>query len=194
MLACPALRASAAPVRFRAEPAKSEFFIKLGKAGLFKVFGDDHVIRVNDFQCDVLLDESEMAGSSAKLSIRTSSLKVTDPNLAAEKRAEVQKRMEGPEVLDVIRFPELTFASREVKGVGNERFRVEGDLKIRDVSRPIGFEVTFVRVAGVPHVRGEARIRQTDFGIKPVSVAGGAVKVKDEMKIVFDVVLVPVRP
>jgi len=37
-------------------------------------------------------------------------------------------------------------------------------------------------------------IRQTAFGIRPVNVAGGTVKVKDEMKIVFDLVLAPVRP
>ena len=35
---------------------------------------------------------------------------------------------------------------------------------------------------------GEFTVRQTDYGIKPVSVAGGALKVKDELKFSFDIV------
>jgi hypothetical protein len=31
-------------------------------------------------------------------------------------------------------------------------------------------------------------VRQTDFGIKLVSVAGGALKVKDELQCAFDIV------
>jgi hypothetical protein len=39
------------------------------------------------------------------------------------------------------------------------------------------------------HYRGAATLKQTDFGITPVTVAGGTVKVKDEVKIEFEVVL-----
>ena len=35
---------------------------------------------------------------------------------------------------------------------------------------------------------GEFSVRQTDYGIKPVSVAGGALKLKDELKCSFDIV------
>ena len=39
------------------------------------------------------------------------------------------------------------------------------------------------------HYVGSARIKQTEFGIKPVKVAGGTVKVKDELHIDFDIQL-----
>ena len=94
---------SAAAVPLRAEPAKSEFTIELGKAGLLRGFGDDHLIGVTDYRCDVLLDEQDLANSSVRIAIPTTSLKVLDPKLAAQKRAEVQKKMEGPDVLDVAR-------------------------------------------------------------------------------------------
>ena len=35
---------------------------------------------------------------------------------------------------------------------------------------------------------GEFLLRQTDFQIKPVSAAGGAIKLKDELKFSFDIV------
>ncbi|HZW81706.1 MAG TPA: hypothetical protein VFF50_14625 [Candidatus Deferrimicrobiaceae bacterium] len=38
---------------------------------------------------------------------------------------------------------------------------------------------------------GYAKIKQTDFGMNPVSVAGGVVKVKNELEIYF--VVVPLR-
>jgi hypothetical protein len=40
--------------------------------------------------------------------------------------------------------------------------------------------------AGELHYRGSATLKQTDFGIKPISIGGGMVKVKDEVKIDFD--------
>ena len=36
--------------------------------------------------------------------------------------------------------------------------------------------------------RGTVTLKQRDFGIMPISIAGGTVKVKDEIKIEFDVV------
>jgi hypothetical protein len=38
---------------------------------------------------------------------------------------------------------------------------------------------------------GRATLRQTDFGIKPVSAAGGTVKVKNELEIDFHIVTGP---
>jgi hypothetical protein len=35
---------------------------------------------------------------------------------------------------------------------------------------------------------GSSQLKQTDFGITPVSVGGGTVKVKDELKLDFEVV------
>ena len=39
---------------------------------------------------------------------------------------------------------------------------------------------------GAAHI-GSTSLKQTDFGITPISIAGGTVKVKDEVRIEFDV-------
>jgi len=36
--------------------------------------------------------------------------------------------------------------------------------------------------------RGTAALKQRDFGIDPITIAGGTVKVKDEVKVEFDIV------
>ena len=45
-----------------------------------------------------------------------------------------------------------------------------------------------MKCISIPAYVGAAIFRQTQFGIRPVSVAGGAVKVKDEVKIDFAIV------
>jgi hypothetical protein len=40
---------------------------------------------------------------------------------------------------------------------------------------------------GSGHYHGSASVRQTDFGIKPVSAGGGAIKVKDEVRVEFEI-------
>jgi polyisoprenoid-binding protein YceI len=181
-------------VFLRSPPDKSEFIAKVDNSGVFKLLGDNHAIRVTDYRAEVMFDEQNDASSSVKLVIPAASLKVLDPKLPDAKRVKVQERMEGPEVLDVARFPEITFQSREVKRVADGRYRVEGDLEIRGTLRPMILDVSMIREASVYHARGEIRISQVEFWIQPIAVLGGMLKVKDEMKVVFDLALAPVRP
>jgi polyisoprenoid-binding protein YceI len=119
-----------------------------------------------------------------ELWIKSGQLKVKDPDLAADKRAEVQKTMEGPAVLDVQRFPEIHFRSTAVKAAANH-WTVLGNLELHGRTQPVTVEVS----EDNGRYRGSASFKQTDFGIPPVSVAGGTVKVKDNVKMEFDIVL-----
>lgn len=92
--------------------------------------------------------------------------------------------MLGPEVLDVGTFPEIAFASTTIEPSGTDRWQVTGRLTIHGQGRTITFPVA--RLDG--KYRGEVAIKQRDFGIEPISVAGGAVKVKDELRVQFEIV------
>jgi hypothetical protein len=41
------------------------------------------------------------------------------------------------------------------------------------------------------HYVGTSRFKQTEFGIQPVKVAGGTIRVKDEVRIEFNIQLAP---
>jgi hypothetical protein len=58
-----------------------------------------------------------------------------------------------------------------------------GTLSLHGKTRSVSFHI--VRSSG--HYRGDVILKQRDFGITPVMVAGGTVKVKDEMKIDLDI-------
>ena len=92
--------------------------------------------------------------------------------------------MLGSEVLDTGRFSEITFASTQIDSAGSDRWNVAGRLTIRDRTRSVTFPVQ--RVNGA--FRGAVSIKQRDFGIEPIRIAGGTVKVKDELRIEFAIV------
>ncbi len=175
-----ALAAGTALGESRAIDAKrSTVTVHVGKTGVFSAFGDNHEIRAPIASGTV--DDGPQP--SVELTIDTKGMKVLDPGLAAGKREEVQKRMLGPEVLDVEKYGEIRFRSKVVKPAGKERWHVEGELELHGRKAPLAFDVT----ADGGRVAGTARVSQRAFGIEPISVAGGTVKVRDEVRIDFDI-------
>jgi len=150
------------------------------KSGLFSGFADDHVIRA-PIATGTLSDEAPL---SVSIEVKADTLKVLDPKLSADKRSEVQTRMLGPDVLDTSAHPEIAFKSTAIEAAGESRWTVTGELTIHGQKRP----ATFVVERRDGRYKGMVAIKQRDFGIQPISIAGGTVKVKDEVKVEFDVV------
>ena len=95
--------------------------------------------------------------------------------------------MLGPEVLDTQRYPEIVFRSTGANPAGQAVWKVQGNLTLHGQTRPVEVEV---HEAG-GHYDGSASFKQTEFGIKPVKVAGGTIRVKDEVRIEFQIYLAP---
>jgi polyisoprenoid-binding protein YceI len=86
-------------------------------------------------------------------------------------------------VLDSGKYPDITFRSTAIESAGADRWTVTGRLTIHGQTRPITFSV--VRQDG--SYRGTVTLKQRDFGIQPISIMGGTVKVKDELKVQFQI-------
>ena len=182
LAASPALGASRS-----IDASRSTITVRVGKSGLFSAFGDNHEIRASIASGKV--DDGPQP--SVELAIDAKGMKVVDPKLAPEKRAEVQAKMLGPDVLDVERYAEVRFRSTSVKPAGTEgHWRVEGVLELHGTSAPVAFDVTVAD----GRVQGSAPVSQKAFGIPPISAAGGTIKVRDEVRIEFDVLLEPPAP
>jgi polyisoprenoid-binding protein YceI len=181
-VASPALGASRS-----IDVSRSTITVRVGKSGIFSAFGDNHEIRAPIASGKV--DDGPQP--SVELAIDAKGMKVLDAKLAPEKRAEVQTKMLGSDVLDVERYAEIRFRSTSVKPAGSEgRWRVEGVLELHGASAPVEFDVTVAD----GRVLGSAHVSQKAFGIPPISAAGGTVKVRDEVQIEFDVFLEPPAP
>lgn len=111
-------------------------------------------------------------------------MRVLDPTPSPTDRREVQTRILGAEVLDADRFPRISFRSVAIQRGEADRWSIGGELEVHGQTRPV--TVNVVRDQG--HYKGSTSLRQSEFGITPISIVGGTVKVKDEIKIDFDIV------
>jgi polyisoprenoid-binding protein YceI len=92
--------------------------------------------------------------------------------------------MHSEKVLDSARFPNIEFASTQVRPMGQDRWMVVGNLTLHGQTHPVTAHVE--KRDG--RYLGSTTFKQRDFGIAPISIGGGTVKVKDEVSIEFDVV------
>jgi polyisoprenoid-binding protein YceI len=148
------------------------------KTGLFSFAAHDHVIDVPIARGT--LDEQ---ARTIEFTVQTNTLQVLDPNESEKNRTEIRATMLGPKLLEADKFPEISFRSTSVKQTDANTAAVEGVLTIHGVSRPVALTV---KRDGKFYL-GSAKMKQTDYGLTPVTVAGGAVKVKDEIKVDFRV-------
>ena len=151
------------------------------KSGFLSAFAHNHEI-----QAPIESGEVKESGTpSVELRVDVRKLRVLDPEASEGTRTQIQDTMNSIQVLDVGHFPEIRFQSTAVEAKGPGHWIVHGNLALHGTGRPIVVEVTLKG----ERYQGSASLKQTDFGITPVTVAGGTVKVKDEMKIEFEIAL-----
>ncbi len=159
---------------------KSSLKIRVFKSGAFAAFAHDHEIEAPIAEGKI--DAS--AHASVQLRVDSRKMRVLDPEIAADKRAEIQHTMQSAKVLDVEKFSDISYQSTAVTSRGEAHWEVRGNLTLHGKKQPVAVEVSLES----GHYRGSASIKQSDFGIEPIRIGGGTVKVKDELKIEFDIV------
>src|SRR6516164_5427218 len=165
--------------RAEIDSSKSVITVHVFKSGLFSSFAHDHVI-----QAPVASGGIDVQEKSVTLTFNVADMKVLDPGTSDSERKDIDATMKGPKVLDGAQFPAVSFTSNSVKALGTDRNEVTGTLKIHGVSRQITAPVTFHD----GKYSGSLTLKQTDYGVTPVKIAGGTVRVKDQITIEFEVV------
>ena len=168
-----------ASVQTAIDPQKSSITVSVFKAGVFSAFGHEHEI-----SAPIEQGSFKENPASVELTVDARRMRVMDKGISEKDRADIQQTMLGPKVLDSEKFPTIRFRSTRVELLGEGKWSLLGDLTIHGETRPVK-----VRVEGANgRYHGTAELKQKDFGITPVTVGGGAVKVKNELRIEFDIV------
>jgi len=172
-----AAQPKSAPTPASSHPQESAVTIHVFKAGLFSGLAHNHVVLAPIGGASIDPDAKKV-----EVSFSTKDMKVIDPEVSDKDRAEIQSTMLGPKVLDAAKYPEIRFKSSHIEQTSPEHYRVTGALELHGTSKELSFDVT-----GTPeHYHGATKLKQTDFGIQPISMFGGSVKVKDELELEFD--------
>ena len=159
---------------------KSVITVHVYKAGLLSALGHDHEIAAPIAGGSVDVNKREV-----ELHANASALRVRDAKVSDKDRTEIQTTMLGSDVLDTENHKEIRFRSTGAEAAGTGLWKVTGELTLHGETRPVSMEVR----ERDSHYTGTCRFKITEFRIKPVKVAGGTVRVKDEVQIDFDIQL-----
>jgi polyisoprenoid-binding protein YceI len=177
--------------RYSIDPGMSKLEINAYREGLLKAFGHDHLIEAKEVSASVEFDAKKIENSSVRLTVEAKSLTAIDPGESEKDRREVQATMIGEKVLDASKFPKIVFTSTSVSEVRQTadgwELTLIGKLDLHGVEKPIRLLLHVHSEGSQLRVQGEASLLQTEYGIKPITVGGGSVKVKDKLKISFEI-------
>src|SRR5262249_20189705 len=172
-------------MRYRVDTSRSRFIAQAFAKGLLSAFGHNPRLAARGLEREAAFDRAARNAGSVRMKARADSLVVID-GISEKDRREIE-RVTREELLEAASYPEIVFQSASVvaRQVAEGRYQapVAGDLSLHGVTRE--FEIDAVALVEGDELRaqGEFRLRLTDFNIPPISVAGGLLKLKDEVKL-----------
>ena len=169
----------------------SKLTVRAFASGLLSSFGHNPILVARQIEGEIEFTPDQPESTSFEMKIKADSLEVTNQDLNSKDKGEIEQAMKR-EVLETSRYPEIVFASTRVTGQkvfdGQYRVMITGNLTLHGVTREQSITANIRLIGEDLRAIGEFTVKQSDFRIKPVSAVGGALKVKDELKISFEVV------
>jgi polyisoprenoid-binding protein YceI len=175
--------------RYHVDAGQSEFMVHAFVGGLLSGFGHNHNIAIKDISGETQFTDGTVVPASLRLRIRADSLKVTD-KVSDSDRQTIEKTM-NEQVLETGKYPEITFNSTTIEVIKNSDTQYQGniwgDLTLHGVTHNIFIKSQLTFDQKTVRARGEFSLKMTDYSIKPPSVAGGTITVKDTLKFNFNI-------
>ncbi len=135
-----------------------------------------------EFDANLQIDDKDLTHSYLVGTVKTASVDTQDPNRDAHLRS--------PDFFDVEKYPVMTYKSTRIEKVGEDHYRVTGDLTIKDTTRPVTFDVHEEGRGkdpwGKQHIgfSGQATINRREFGLNwNVALEAGGWLVHEQVRI-----------
>jgi len=187
----------AAARAFDVDPARTRLTVLVYRAGPLARFGHNHAITSGQ-EGGVIWLGSAPATSGFEIHVPVSAFIVDDPQARAaagpefpgavpdEARAGTTTNMLRAEVLDAERYPEIVVRARSATGTW-QQVVAHASIRLKDMERDVDVPVVLDVTGDTVTASGSFQVRQTDFGITPFSVAGGAIQVADVVDVHFEI-------
>ena len=173
--------------KFRLGPDNGRVILRTGRAGLAAKAGHDLTIEITRWSALVEVPDEEAGGVTAATitaELDLGSLAVREGTggakpLTDRDRGEIKKTMSG-----ILGDGEASFTSSRIIRTGARGGAVEGALTIAGKTQPVRLEVS---EPGPGRYRGTGTVVQSAYGIKPYVGFFGALKLRDEVGVEFEV-------
>lgn len=174
---------------YRIDARRSGFIAQAFAEGLLSFVGHDPTFAVERYGGEIRFADDGKEIDSMLIVVQTDSISLLD-EMSDKDMMEIESTMHE-EVLESRQFPEITFVSKNVsmRQIGNGRFAVtaNGNLSLHGKTRPQTITAEAEISGETIRAEGGFTLVQSDFNIQQTKALGGTLKVKDEVKISFDI-------
>jgi len=163
------------------DPAHSRFGFVARHAMVTKVRGSFH-----DFTGTLRLDETDPTSGSGELNIVATSI-----DTGNEQR---DRHLRSNDFFDMETYPELTYRSTGIEALGDDKYKVTGDLTIKDVTKSVTLDVEYTGAAVDPYanvrigLEGRTVVNRKDWGVNwNAPLEAGGVLVGEKVTLEIDI-------
>jgi polyisoprenoid-binding protein YceI len=185
---------AASPVlvaRFQIDPARSDFLVRAFAGGALFFKGHDHFVRPGEFSGEVELTPGAINPASLTMRVSAASLAETRDVFTTQQKGIINKELHDI-VIEPDKYPEITFKSTSVQvetpAGGEFRVKIAGDLSLHGVTRRVEIPASVTMAGNDLRARGEFEISRKDFNVKATSAFHGTVRVRDGLRVIFNIV------
>jgi polyisoprenoid-binding protein YceI len=189
---------AAQALRYEIDRERSTVYAVTGRAGAFGFLGHDHAILATEWSGRICYAPDDPAAASVQLTVPTRAL-VLDTDAAMEAsglssrpgrdtRQDLQAQMLGPEYLDAVSYPEISFTSEDVSPGEESDLVVEGTFHLHGQAQEARVPVRVSRnVDGTWRFRATLSADMTEHGMEPESTLG-VIDVADTFEVFVEIV------
>lgn len=174
--------------------SQSQVAVTLSQEGFIARRYPTHRVEVRNFSGKIDVLEKDETQVAVEVEAETKSLTNVDQAMSDFERKEFHGVLNNT-VLESDKYPKIKFVSTSIsdarKSGESRNFTLNGDLTLRDATKPVSFPVTVTMTKDQLRATGEAKFKQTDFGMTPYSGKLGLISIGDEVKVSFTIVAKP---
>jgi polyisoprenoid-binding protein YceI len=176
-------------IQYVTDTRASQFTVQVFSGGLLSALGHSPTIAMRDFSVDVYVNPDHIEQTALKVTIKAASLAVRD-DVSDKDRREIERMMQQ-EILESSTYPEIVYQCSSITATksdeGQYSVTLNGELSLHGVTRSLAVPARVALAEDSLRAFGTFTLLQTDYDLKLVTIAGGALKVKDELKFSFNI-------
>ncbi|HUN62352.1 MAG TPA: YceI family protein [Candidatus Sulfotelmatobacter sp.] len=177
-------------MKFQIDRAVSRFTVQAFATGLLSSFGHSPRVAIRDYEVEIQCIPETYEKAFVRVTVQTGEMEILD-EMKRDDRARMEQEMYD-KVLDVRHHPAALYESNRItiQKLAPDALTagVDGELSFHGVTQPLPLQANITVIGTTLRISGNFTLRQSDYDIKPVSVAAGALRLKDELKFTFDLV------
>jgi polyisoprenoid-binding protein YceI len=186
----PARQSRSAVRTYLVDPSQSRIHITLKQEGFISRKYSTHLVVVKDYKIKIEKpDDESRLGVEVEANAKT--LTNQDETMSEFERKEFHHALRVVS-LESEKYPTIKFTSVSISDLqrsGNSRtFTLTGDLSMHGETKRISFPVKALFEGDKLTATGEAKLKQSEFSMKPFEKGFGLIKVGDELKVNFNLI------